>query len=196
MALSLLLLTTHALAAFRPGDVILQPLNCYSCGLIEAQENSSFSHMGLIVQVEPDVLVAEALGRVRVVSLQDFLAKGDRRRAHKLMRPNLIRRVNLRRLIEPVLGADFDAAFLWDNLGRDGREALYCSEFVTKTLAQVMPRPVMPKIMRFDVNREGWRVYFNGNIPDGELGVSPEDFHRSSSFSEKAVFEGGLWSWH
>ena len=42
------------------GDVLLQPLSCWSCSLIEAQEKSIYSHMGVVIENDPEVLVAEA----------------------------------------------------------------------------------------------------------------------------------------
>jgi DNA-directed RNA polymerase subunit N (RpoN/RPB10) len=177
------------------GDVILQPLRCYSCGLIEAQEKSTFAHMGLVVSISHGVKVAEALGVVRVVTLSEFLHKGDANRSHKIMRPRESVSFDLVKAIEPWLGAEFDRAFRWDNLGRDGREAFYCSELVTKLLNKFLKRQIPTKPMDFSQNFEAWNSYFAGSVPQGEPGVSPGDFEYSKLFIWVGSFKGGTWNW-
>lgn len=188
--------STARASSLRAGDVILQPLRCYSCGLIEQQEGSDYAHMGLVVRGGSAPLVAESLGEVRVVPLAEFLAKGDSRRMHKIRRPRERADFRLLEAIRPWLGAEFDRAFRWDNLGRDGREAFYCSELVTKLLNQFLRTPLAPKPMDFSANLAGWSAYFNGDVPHGEPGVSPADYERSPLFDTIGTIKDGTWNWH
>ncbi|MFP5458242.1 MAG: YiiX/YebB-like N1pC/P60 family cysteine hydrolase, partial [Bacteriovoracia bacterium] len=183
-------------ASLRAGDVILQPLRCYSCSLIEQQEGSDYAHMGLVVKGGNNPLIAESLGQVRVVSLAEFLAKGDPSRAHKILRPRERTTFRLLEAIAPWLGAEFDRAFRWDNLGRDGREAFYCSELVTKLLNQFLETPMRPKPMDYSENFAGWSAYFNGDVPQGEPGISPADYERSDLFKPLGTIKGNAWTWH
>jgi len=195
----LLLLSFPALArdaSLRVGDVLLQPLQCYLCGLIEAHENSPFAHMGVVVRTRPQILIAEALGEVRVVPLADFLAKGDATRALLARRPFEDVGDDLLELLRPWLGAAYDGAFRWDNLGADGREVFYCSELVTKLLNQRLRDPVPTKRMEYTLNRAVWERYFGGPAPDGLPGNSPGDFERSPLFRDLATYEGGAWNWN
>lgn len=180
----------------RVGDVLLQPLQCYLCGVIEAHEGSSFAHMGVVVRTKPHILIAEALGEVRVVPLREFLAKGDATRALQLRRPLENVGEDLLDLLHPWLGATYDGAFRWDNLGPDGREAFYCSELVTKLLNQRLRHPIPTKRMDYTLNRAVWERYFGGPPPDGLPGNSPGDFERSPLFRDVARYQGGTWSWN
>ncbi|MFP5492228.1 MAG: YiiX/YebB-like N1pC/P60 family cysteine hydrolase [Bacteriovoracia bacterium] len=199
MRILILLLALISLGSYaselQVGDVILQPLRCYSCGLIEAQEKSSFSHMGLVISTTSGVKIAEALGQVRIVTLAEFLAKGDSTRAHKIMRPREKVTFDFMTTIEPWLGAEFDRAFRWDNLGRDGREAFYCSEMVTKLLNKFLKNKMPTKPMDFSENFAAWSAYFNGDVPQGEPGISPGDYEHSKLFKWVASFQGGTWNW-
>ena len=166
------------------GDIILQPLNCWSCGLIEAQENSEFSHMGIIYKVEGEVLVAEALNKVRVLSLKEFLKRNKKGRKAKVIRIKN-QKFNTRLMLEHInelIGHPYDNAFRWDNYVGE-KESMYCSEFVYKILVnQNLFKTLSPKRLTFNINPEAWDRYFHGNTPRGELGISPEDFNKSSDF--------------
>lgn len=185
----------HA-SSLRAGDVILQPLRCYSCSLIEQQEGSDYAHMGLVVRGGASPLIAESLGEVRVVPLSEFLAKGDSSRTHLIRRPRERTTFRLLEAIVPWLGAEFDRAFRWDNLGRDGREAFYCSELVTKLLNQFLKTPMKTKPMDYSENFAGWSAYFNGDVPQGEPGISPADYERSELFTTIGTIKGNAWIWH
>ncbi len=180
----------------RVGDVLLQPMRCYLCGLIEAHEDSPFAHMGVVVRGGPTPQIAESLGVVRVVSLESFLAKGDLSRAVVVRRPREDVGEDLDELLTPWLGASYDDDFRWDNLGPDGREAFYCSELVTKLLNLRLRTPVPTKIMNYDRNRSLWERYFGGPAPDGLPGNSPGDFGRSPLFRNIGSYQGGVWSWN
>lgn len=196
-ALSLFLLTPYLWASqWQVGDVILQPKRCYLCGYIEAHENSIFSHMSVVVSVKNnEVIVAESLTKVRLLSLEDFLKLGDNRRHHKAIRLIEVAKLDLMKEVRPLLGADYDSDFRWDNLGRDGREALYCSELVAKIMNPFLSRKIPTKIMDYSLNFDFWNNYFQGNIPQGLEGNSPGDFEKSPLFFEVARYEDGQWNW-
>jgi hypothetical protein len=61
----------------RTGDVLLQPLNCWACSLIEAEEETIYSHIGVVLAVTPEVLIGEAFGTVRKISLAEFNKKTE-----------------------------------------------------------------------------------------------------------------------
>lgn len=192
----LVFFSLSAWADFRVGDIILQPRRCFVCSLIEAQEQSSFSHMSVVVKIEQErVLVADSLTQVRVQGLKAFLSEGDPTRGHKVFRFKEKLQGTLWESVEPLLGAEFDGAFLWDNLGRDGREALYCSEFVTKAVNNHLKRKFPTKPMDYSVNRDIWDRLFGGSAPHGLPGNSPADFEKSKLLKLVAIEEEGRWTW-
>jgi hypothetical protein len=179
----------------RAGDVLLQPMNCYLCRMIEQHENSIYSHMGLVVKAGASPLVAEASGDVHVLPLDKFLAKGDK------ARPVLVRRfieqveADWQEAVRPYLGAAYDEDFLWDNVDAQGRELLYCSELVTKMFNAYLQTPFPTKIMRYDLNRQQWERYFRRSPPDGLPGNSPGDFEHSPLLESVGTYQDGVWNW-
>ena len=159
----------------KKGDILLQPLHCWSCSLIEAQTKSIYSHIGVVVDDSQDILVAEAFITVRKVTLKEYMAKTQKGQKIKVLRPAFVPDNILKVFDSKYEGLKYDSAFLWDNL-QEGKELIYCSELVYKLFTDLnMHVPnVMP--MKFDINREYWIKYFKGNVPDGKFGISPVAF--------------------
>jgi len=183
--------------SLRAGDIILQPLKCYICSMIEQHENSSFSHMGLVVEANAqEVIIAEAWGVVRTIPLNDFLKKGDQTRPHVAIRSKEKGPFLLVEAVAPLLGAEYDHDFRWDNLGKDGREALYCSELITKLMNPFLKRTIPTKLMDYTENAEAWSRYFRGHVPQGLPGNSPGDFERSPLFYPIGSYQDQQWTWN
>lgn len=170
------------------GDILLQPLNCWSCRLIEQQEDSEYSHIGIVIIDNGKVKVAEAYGQVQLVSLADFLKKTHPEKSVKVRRldhhffnfENF--ETKIKDSVNRFLGNPYDRRFLWEN-SINGKEAIYCSELVYKVIyPQVKFWDLAPKIMLFDQNAQLWDRYFRGETPRGKLGISPEDFNKSRDF--------------
>ena len=182
-------LSTNALGLnLKSGDLILQSNPCYLCNLIEAEEHSPYSHMGVLVFENGTWSVLESWGIVKMTPLNEFLSrrKTDSRslvlRASypsnklRLNPKNLMNRFNLQ-----FKGLSYDSDFLWNNSDQYG-EKLYCSEFIAKFLQPFLIRLIPTKPMHYFVNREYWIQYFHGNPPDGAPGISPGDFEHSPNF--------------
>lgn len=169
------------------GDILLQPLHCWSCGLIEAEENTKYAHSGLVVSTGP-LLIAESISVVHAIPFELFNArtkKGEKLKVLRLKDQRLQRKLKsgfYQRFVSDFRGLKFDPSYLWDNVDEDGRELLYCSEFISKLLESHLGIAMPIKRMQFTHNRNYWFEYFNGSIPDGEWGNSPADFERSPLF--------------
>ena len=186
LSLSLLLISTASFALnLETGDVILQPLKCWSCSLIEGEEDSNFAHIGIVVKRENKTFVAEAYGKVKLVSLEKFLEKTHPDKENKFLRLKTaenLDKLNLVKNIEKLLGNPYDSGFRWDNFS-NGVEKIYCSELVYKVLNPLVDfSDLAPKVMHFGENPEMWDRFFRGNTPRGEIGISPEDFNKSTDF--------------
>jgi hypothetical protein len=186
-------LASFASVELRVGDILLQPLDCYTCKLIEEEEDSIYSHMGLVIQVMPEIRIAESLGTVRLVSLEDFQARTEKKQRIGVFRfkhRGTVQRLQENRyeLIQLFYnyfeGLPYDSDFLWDNHDASGAEKLYCSEMITKLLASFSNRPLPMKRMTYKKNRDLWVKYFNGTPPEGKWGNSPADFEKSKLFFE------------
>lgn len=192
LILALLPLKLFALE-LKVGDVLLQPLNCWSCSLIEAQENSIYSHMGMVVQTTPEVVVVEALGTVRTIPFAKFderTEKGQKLSVRRLRNDEAVEYIQQNKtkfkkyFTDHFEGLLYDHDFLWNNLDENGYEKMYCSELVTKYLRGFLGIEVKLKVMKFDINRDAWIRYFRGNPPDGKIGNSPASFENSDLFYE------------
>lgn len=179
--------------AVRPGDVLLQPLNCWACSLIEAEEQTIFSHIGVVLKVGPEILVAEAFGKVQKITLAEFNRKtevGQKLLVLRFRNDRLSQDIQeasdafVKIFDDEFAGAKYDHDFRWNNFDENGREKFYCSELVSKLFQALVGVETPIKRMHFQMNREAWMKYFKGNIPDNQWGNSPGDFHRSELFYE------------
>lgn len=177
--------------ALRVGDVLLQPLKCWACSLIEAEEETIYSHIGVVLAVEPEIIVGEAFGKVRKLSLAAFNAKtepGQKLMVIRFRNDDLSEDIQhaadafMKNFDEDFLGAEYDDDFRWNNFDESGREKFYCSELVSKLFQGFVGIETRVKRMHFQTNRDQWMTFFKGNIPDNEWGNSPGDFERSDLF--------------
>jgi hypothetical protein len=168
----------------RTGDILLQPLSCWTCSLIEAQERSIYSHVGIVVATGPQVLVAESYSpHVEIKTFTDFSSKTERGQSIRVIRAKAdISRYPLRELVEEkYLNLSYDAQFRINNFDQRG-EKIYCSELVYKMFEHFNIVQPQLKIMDFDINPDYWDRFFGFNTPRGELGISPADYERSDFF--------------
>jgi hypothetical protein len=186
---------SKAQTSLQLGDVLLQPLDCWACSLIEAEEETIYSHIGIVVSEKP-LLVAEAFGTVRVVGLNEFNQKTQKDQQIKVLRlKESIALAQLANKAEEFFGLysfffdgkKYDHYFLWNNFDQNGEEKFYCSELVTKLLEVTLGVSVPLKRMHFNKNADLWFQYFKGQVPAGEWGNSPADFERSSLFETVGV---------
>ncbi len=163
------------------GDVILQPLHCRICSVIENETQSIYSHIGVVIKKNP-ILVAEAFQEVRVVSLQEFLSKTQRNQDVKVIRNPEFQYIDkdqfLNDFYHHFFGLPYDSKFLWSN------NKLYCSELIYKLFKFYNISQPEPKIMSFSREKEFWEQYFEGNIPSRQLGISPASYDLSPYFKE------------
>jgi len=191
----LFLLSQTALAMnpseLKSGDLILQSNPCFVCQLIESEENSLYSHIGVVItpdQGEPQVL--EAWGITQNTPLSVFLSRRKKSTHSLILRPQEQLKLAsassidlMNRFLIFFAGKSYDPEFLWNNRDENG-ETLYCSEFVAKFINPLVGNKLQPKAMHFEKNREAWLHYFRGSPPDGLPGISPGDFERSPLFNK------------
>lgn len=175
------------------GDILLQPRDCWSCYLIEAQENSIYSHMGIVLETTPELKVMDSLGTVKVQSYEAFNKGTSKTRpiaVYRFRNSEILKVLETRKTefqtyyMENFDGLKYDHDFLWNNIDEEGNEKLYCSEVVTKLLQGFLRIELPMKIMKFDKNRDAWIKYFKGVPPDGKWGNAPADFEKSDLFYE------------
>jgi hypothetical protein len=177
-----------------PGDVILLELPCQTCSVISASTNSPYSHSGLVVDIAGDqVSVAQSLTSTEVMSLEGFLRQAKIKGAIKILRPRELLDLRLsdppryqvlsaelaRVIADDYIGQPFDDQYLWDNVDDEGREILYCSEMVQKTLNRILTKPIATVPMDFTAKWDFWERYYQGRVPQGQPGNSPASLERA-----------------
>jgi len=190
----LIIVFSFSLKAFelQSGDIILISFNCYECRVIESETNSPFSHSGVVVKNEKgELMVAQSLTTVRLSSLQDFLKNKTPKSSASVLRAyELENRIDfieieksMREKFEVYFrGLPFDSNYFWNNFDDKGRELLYCSEFVAKFLDHFLTTPSIVFPLTYQKNYDYWFKYFNGQIPEGEIGNSPASFSTDPRF--------------
>jgi hypothetical protein len=182
------------------GDVVLISFNCFECRVIESETNSTFSHSGVVIKNEAnEIRIGQSLGKVALYPIAEFLNKSTPHTLVSVYRPKEFQTLNSKdfsslekRMLaifnSSFKGAAFDFLYKWNNFDKDGKELLYCSEFIAKFLDNFLGAPTIPYPMTFKKNEAYWFKYFHGVIPEGELGNSPASFSRDDRF----VFVGNL----
>jgi hypothetical protein len=180
---------SFAQPSYQAGDVLLQPLDCYLCNLIEAEEDSIYSHVGVVIGDQNGLtLVAEAFGpTVRLVTLDQFLLKTQKSQTILALRPIELDHLSPEEKYSFSLKLIADYQQFWAEKPYDSEfsmddEKIYCSELVLKLLNPFLSVKIPTKQMHFSKNRDVWERYFSQHLPDGEQGISPADFERSNLF--------------
>ena len=65
----------RAATDYRPGDIILLPVDCHACDAIELETGSPYAHAGLVVIESGKPIIIEAWSKVERTSLEDFLQR-------------------------------------------------------------------------------------------------------------------------
>ena len=200
LILSLLYLYSAFALDLQNGDVLLISFNCYECKVIESETNSPFSHSGVVIKNENhEIRIGQSLGFVALYPIDQFLKNKTPGTNISVYRPKEFLNMNSfeRSFLEDQMllvfnenfkGAPFDTKYLWNNFDKEGRELLYCSEFIAKYLDHFLNTPTTPYPLSYKKNEVFWIQYFRGPIPEGELGNSPSSF----SHDDRLVFIGNL----
>lgn len=172
-------------SVWKEGDVLLLPLRCYSCTVIESETGAPYSHSGVLFKVNGKWRVAQSLGEVNTLSLREFkkMGRGGEHILH--LRPKHIKKsfYSMEYVFKKYYeGLPFDSRYLWNNFNEDGEELLYCSEFVLKFLNHFLSKKIVPNQMDFSENWDFWYEQWDGNVPQGQPGISPADFYYSKDF--------------
>lgn len=175
--------------SLRPGDIILLPLQCYVCSLIEDETDSEYSHSGIVVKKEGEnIYIAQALGNVHYLPLKQFLRMKDPNREARVVRAQELQDTPIsstlffKKYMQKYHGLPFDHDYLWNNSTSENNEKLYCAEFLAKMINNFLQTKIEPTPMQYQRNYDYWVQYFGHQPPQGLPGVSPSTFEKSSLF--------------
>lgn len=171
-------------AVGRVGDILIQTEFSPQAGAIRDATHSLFSHAGVLIDWDDDgrLEVIEAVGPVKVTSVEDFLDRGSTqiRRLSNYERHKENIDQNLEAELIAYLGVPYDLKFSWSS------EKIYCTELVWKAYDHIGVE-VSPISSYRDLDLTGERVQAlissrlsaGENIDMGEMIVTPADFENS-----------------
>ncbi len=175
-----------------PGDILFQDLDCgAACDAIEAVTEGvngmDFSHCGIVAEIDGELRVVEAYGKVQAVPIDSFLARSrDAAGQPKI----LIGRTGDKALA--LQSAELSKKYIakpYDNAFVMGDDAYYCSELVYECYKQAnggevyFPLNTMTfKVPGTDTFMPFWTEYYHKlgmEIPEGDSGINPGAISRS-----------------
>lgn len=132
IALTLYLIFLGSLAsAWETGDIIFHESTSQQSRVIQQVTGSRYSHMGMIVKRGEATFVLEAINRVSLTPLKQFIDRGvDGHYVVKRLRPehypSQAQWEKIEDLAESWIGLEYDLVFGWSD------EKMYCSELIWK----------------------------------------------------------------
>lgn len=176
------------------GDILFQDLDCGdACDAIESVTEGvngmDFSHCGIVAEVDGELKVVEAYGKVQAVNITDFLARSK----NDMGQPKVVigrlkgndksLAFKSAELSKAYIGKAYDKAFTLND------DAYYCSELVYECFkAANNNKAYFPlNIMTFKAPGTNsfipyWITYYKEldvKIPEGEKGINPGAISRS-----------------
>ncbi len=190
LSLSQDILAQHKLPKLKEGDLIFQDLDCGPlCDAIEAvtegYQGRDFSHVGMVVKINDELRVVEAIGsKVQSNSIDSFFMRTPQPQKYLAMRviPEYENRIpKACKYAISTIGKPYDDRFIMNN------DSLYCSELVfhafeskNESIFQLQPMTYKdPNTRDFF---KAWTEYYKGLqsfIPEGLPGINPGLISRS-----------------
>ncbi|MEM7248565.1 MAG: YiiX family permuted papain-like enzyme [Acidobacteriota bacterium] len=144
----------HSGPALKDGDLVFHVSQSSQSQAIQAATDSPYSHVGLVVHRDGQPMVLEAISKVSLTPLAEWIARGENGHyvAKRLRDPAPLERPGVRQRMfavgRPFLGRSYDLVFGWG----DGK--IYCSELVWKVYERGAGIELCPlrKLHEFDLD--------------------------------------------
>jgi len=165
--------------SFRDGDVVFQRTSGELSDKIKAITGSPFTHCGLIVIRDKEVLVLEAGDQVQLTPVKKWV-RGGVEKKFALTRPGDLIEETLLKITgsgKKLLGRPYDYKYGWDD------ENIYCSELIYKSFKRGAGIELCPFVALKDLNYQGHedfiRKLMDGKLPLDRKMIIPVDVYRS-----------------
>jgi uncharacterized protein YycO len=172
----------------KEGDIVFQSTAGPQAKAIADATGSPYTHCGVVIEAEGQLLVLEAVQPVRVTPIQSWIARSSSGifHARRLIRPvDPANRDKVSKWIHQQTGKNYDLRFAWSDT------ELYCSELVWKLYQQAGVELCKPQAFR-DYNLQAPSVQAMikqrygsiANLPLSEPVVAPSDIAESKLLAE------------
>ncbi len=165
-----------AAVSLQEGDIIFHTSRSSQSLAIQQATKSPYSHMGVVLSKNGELMVYEASATVRYTPLKTWIARGDGGRyVVKRLKGGLTpgQKRELRDSAKGFDGKAYDLTFKWS----DGR--IYCSELVWKMYKRALGIEVgaTQKLRHFDLTSKAVRTKmqerYGSKVPMDETVISP-----------------------
>lgn len=170
---------------FKEGDILFQSTHSRQSVAVELATHSRFSHVGMLIEKDGKLMVAEAVQPVKFTSIENWIAQGKEgkytqcrlKNADKVLTAEV--KQKMRKMANANAGKNYDLYFEWTD------DKMYCSELVWKIYKQAAGVEVgkIRKFKEYDFShpkvKEQLKERYGNNIPSEENVVAPEDIFLS-----------------
>lgn len=173
------------LKKLKEGDIIFQTSNSGQSKAIQLATGSKFSHCGIIVKIDNELQVVEAVQPVKVTKLAEWIKRGNnsyyevkRMRGQNTL--SIDQHAKLKIEYTKLLGLNYDIYFGWSD------KEMYCSELVWKIYKRAFGREICALHELKEYNLDNATVQkilkerYGNSIPYTEKMVSPADIYNSA----------------
>lgn len=171
------------------GDILFQDLASAQGQAVRLATGSNYTHCGIVFEIDQGFVVYEAVGPVRAVPLDQWIANGVDGKVVAMRLDTLFGYLTpkaleqMRSVGESHLGKSYDAVFNWSNT------QIYCSELVWKIYSEgfglnlVQPRALGDYDLTHPAVKEKLAERYGDSIPLQEPVVAPGDLADSRMLS-------------
>ncbi len=178
--------SANTFSKYKTGDIIFQSNTGNHAKAIEIATGSKFSHTGVIVIINNDYFVAEAVQPVSITPLDEFISRGVNHyfEVWRLKNStNITTDTNNKLLLQQInkwKGKDYDLAFNWSD------DELYCSELVYKlysmcySISIAKSKPLRDFNLQNPIVQQQLKIKYGNSIPYNEPMISPQQLYESA----------------
>jgi uncharacterized protein YycO len=171
-------------ADWQNGDIVFQDSESTQSTAIKLATGSKFSHCGIVMNLNDEWMVLEAVQPVRVISINEWIAQGtDGKYSKKRLKDDDILTTAVANKMwktgSSFLGKNYDIFFGW------GDDKLYCSELVWKIYKRGTGLELgnLKKLKEYNLNskevKEQLKLRYGTDIPLNDKMISPQDIWES-----------------
>jgi uncharacterized protein YycO len=166
------------------GDIVFQDSESTQSLAIKLATNSKYSHCGIVMNLNDEWMVLEAVQPVRVVPVKEWIAQGtDGEYSKKRLKDKDILTTEVANQMwkngSAFIGKNYDIFFDWSD------DRLYCSELVYKIYQRGagIELGTMKKLKEYNLNskevQDQLKLRYGADIPLNHKMISPQDIFES-----------------
>lgn len=171
--------------SIQSGDIIFQSTNSRQCKAVKLATKSKYSHVGIVLEIDGELIVYEAVQPVKMTPLADWIRHGENghyvakrlKNADKILTSAVLS--DMENIANGYLGKNYDIYFNWSD------EKIYCSELVWKVYKEATGIEIgnLKTLKDFDLSSNRVQSImaerYGNNIPYDEDVISPAGMFNS-----------------